>query len=159
MFVRVCVCVYVLVYFFRLNNSLKNNFSLLNILWLALDDGGRGGRLNDTADGWGSGSVFSITCTFFTRYTPSFVFLLRLRNSSRTLLCVCSEIGLDRSWDNTVDEFFNIDGRGGRGGGGRGGWEGKDCVVDERSWSFNDTGGFSIDGRTGWLVTSFDDKW
>ncbi len=114
----VCVCVYVLVYFFRLNNWLKNNLSLRNILWLALVlRGGGGGRLNDTVDGWFSRSFFSNKWTFFIRYVPSFVFLLSLRNSSSTFSGVCSERGLDMSWDNTVDDFFNIDVRGdGRGG-------------------------------------------
>lgn len=125
------MCVYVLVYFFRLNNWLKNNLSLLNILWLALlfwggsgvsgggGGGGRGGgRLNDTVDGWSSRSFFSNKWIFFIRYVPSFVFLLRLRNSSSTSSCVFPERGLYMSWDNTVDDFFNIDIGGGGGGGG-----------------------------------------
>ncbi len=57
------------------------------------------------------------------------------------------------SWDNTVDEFFNID------VGGRGWEEGKDCVTGRRGWSLNFTGVFSIGGKTGWLIVSRDAKW
>lgn len=68
-----------------------------------------------------------------------------LRNSSSTLSCVCSERGLDTSWDNTVDDFFNIDGGTDPGGG----WD-----VDEYSWLLVHTGVVSIGGRTGLLFVS-----